>query len=107
MEPGTIIVPNSGSIRYAACAQALDRLTKPDGTLTSYPAGSLTKNLNETIRRLPSHHGWVWLMGDDHVFGNGLLLQLLEHDAPIVVPLCAKRSAPYRLVIGGETTVEK
>ena len=103
--PGTIIVPTTGLIRHTEFAHSLERLVRPEGTRVHYPtSGSVVTNLNRAIRMLPSEHEWVWLLGDDHVFDPHLLSRLLEHDAPIVVPLCAKRSAPYRLVCGGETT---
>lgn len=37
----------------------------------------------------------LMLMGDDHQFGANLLTGLLEHDVPIVAPLCLSRRPPF------------
>jgi GT2 family glycosyltransferase len=42
---------------------------------------------------------WVWILGDDHVFKDDLLMNLLDRDVDIVVPLCAMRHKPFNPVI--------
>lgn len=108
MDAGTIICPTGGLIRHVEFAQSLSRLVTPLGTETVFPShGSVGENLNRAFRELPADTQWVWLLADDHVFSPNLLMDLLAHDVDVVVPLCAKRTPPYRLVVGGGTTVER
>jgi GT2 family glycosyltransferase len=101
---GTIIVPNPGMLRHIEFVRDLFRLDKPAGTEVVFPSsGSVVKNLNNAVREL--HGEWAWLQSDDHRFGPDLLNRLLAHEADIVVPLVVKRSPPYGLVVGSETTV--
>lgn len=75
----------------------------PRDTEFLFPSGgSVVQNLNRAL--YGRQFDWAFLLAPDHRFGAGLLNQLLAHGAPIVVPLCVKRSAPYPLVIGRETT---
>jgi GT2 family glycosyltransferase len=79
-------------------------LDKPEGTLVVFPSsGSVVQNLNRALREMRGE--WAWLQSDDHRFAPDLLHRLLSHEADVVVPLCVKRSPPYRLVVGTETTV--
>lgn len=102
---GTIVVPCAGQFRYAEFVRSLLALDKPPGTtVVVETSGSVVQNFNRAIRQTTD--GWVWLLGDDHVFAPDLLTRLLEVDADVAVPLCTKRTPPYHLVIGDETTVE-
>lgn len=103
--PGTIIVPNAGHFRHVAFIRDLFQCEKPPGTRVAFPtSGNIVQNLNRTLVEL--HGEWAWFQADDHTFPPDLLTKLLDHDADIVVPLITKRSPPYHLVIGTETTVE-
>jgi len=42
---------------------------------------------------------WLWILGDDHVWAPDLLLNLLDRDVDIVVPLCARRNQPFAPVL--------
>jgi len=48
---------------------------------------------------LHEEYDWLWIMGDDHAFAPNVLSKLLTHDAPLVVPVCLKRFAPYTPVV--------
>lgn len=102
---GTVVVPNSGQLRHIEFVRDLFALETPPGTRFDFPSsGSVVQNLNRAVRELRGE--WAWLQSDDHRFAPDLLLHLLALQAPIVVPLCVKRSPPYRLLVGRETTVE-
>jgi GT2 family glycosyltransferase len=58
---------------------------------------SVARNLNVIVREMKGD--WLWIMGDDHVFDENLLLQLLDHDVDVVMPVCFKRSPPFTLVL--------
>lgn len=108
MSTGTIICPTGGILRHAEFAHDLARLVKPLGTEIVFPShGSVGENLNRAFKELPDDSEWVWLIADDHVFCPNLLMDLLAKQQDVVVPLCAKRTPPYRLVVGGATTVER
>ncbi len=103
--PGTIVVPNSGLLRHTASVEALLSVKKPLGTqLILAPGPLVTKNLNQALQML--HGEWAWLQADDHVYKQDLLYRLLDHEAPVVVPLVLKRSQPHQLVIGSEAVYE-
>jgi len=44
---------------------------------------------------LQSEADYLWFMDDDHAFSPDLLLKLLRHELPLVVPVCLTRSAPF------------
>ena len=58
---------------------------------------------NESAGRDPDHQiGWIWMLGDDHVFGPNLLKSLLDRNVDIVVPLCIHRTKPLQPVLQRE-----
>lgn len=103
--PGTIVVPNSGELRHTASVHSLLDCVKPPGTQLLLPqSGLVTQNLNRALREF--HGEWAWLQADDHVFKPDLLTRLLDHQAPVAVPLILKRSEPHQLVIGTKAVFE-
>lgn len=44
---------------------------------------------------LDSGADYLWFMDDDHAFQPDLLMKLLRHDLPLVVPVCLGRQAPF------------
>jgi len=67
-------------------------------------SASVTENINAAIRQMRKHDKWLWILGDDHVWPNDCLLNLLntleEHpEIDILVPLVVKRNPPWHLVI--------
>jgi hypothetical protein len=103
--PGTIVIPVGDSLRYPEFFVDYSSLQAPEGTQASiHRSGSVVQNLNESLAGIPDDHEWVWILGDDHVFPSNLLVQLLDHDLDVVVPLCVKRTPPFQLVIMSEET---
>jgi hypothetical protein len=98
--PGTIAIPVSDGLRYPEFFTDYCNLVVPEGTKASmHRSASVVSNLNMSLRDMPDDHEWAWIMGDDHVFGPNILMSLLDHDADVIVPLCAKRTPPFGLVI--------
>jgi hypothetical protein len=103
--PGTIALPTSEIGRFAMFTVSLAGTRQPDNThLQVMASASVTENLNQVIRQLRPVDEWVWILGDDHVWQNDCLLQLLDAlddnpDADIVVPLVTKRNPPWHLVL--------
>lgn len=102
MYPKGIIGVATGEIgRYRLFDICLMRVRKPEGTDTIFSMGVDIPNNNNRILRtvLNGDYEWAWLLGDDHVFDENLLINLLERDVDVVVPLCAKRQKPFEPVL--------
>ncbi len=103
--PGTIAVPMNEIGRFAMFTVSLAGTRQPPGCNLSVMASvSVTENLNMVIRHLNPESEWVWIIGDDHVWDNDCLMQLLatmdaNPDIDILVPLVVKRNPPWHLVV--------
>lgn len=99
--PGTIIVPNPGSMRYTQTVADLFAVHKPAGTHVAFPvSGSVVQNLNRSLLEMVGE--WAWLQSDDHAFPADLLLRLLDHELDVVVPMVLRRNGTGELVFGDE-----
>lgn len=103
--PGTLAVPTSEIGRYALFTVSLAATRQPDDSqLFITASASVTENLNFAIRQLRDNDAWLWIMGDDHVWMDDLLMQMLatldDHpEIDVLVPLCCKRNPPWHLVL--------
>jgi len=100
--PKGIIGIATGEIgRYRLFDIALARLKKPKDSHVLWAMGVDIPNNNNVILRevIEKDYEWAWLLGDDHVFDDDLLIKLLDRNVDIVVPLCAKRHTPFNPVI--------
>lgn len=59
----------------------------------------ITGNFNRAIEMMRPQDEWVWIMGDDHVWDEFLLLQLIQHDLDVVVPNVVEKQAPFKPVV--------
>lgn len=92
--PGTIIIAGGEFLRFGGFVNSLLDLHRPPGTVTYIKQTvSIVENLNDCIRQMKGE--WVHIQADDHIFDNQLLLNLLERDVDVVVPLIIRRSPPY------------
>jgi len=73
---------------------ALAGLKVPVRTLSLRMPGSNVTHNSQTIYE-HMKGDWLWLMGDDHTFSPDLLLNLLDHQVDVVVPICARRAPPF------------
>ena len=91
--PGTVGIPAGETARYTSFTQSLASLRVPEGTQLAVAQGiSVTRNLNEICSSVIGD--WLWIVGDDHVFDDDVLMRLLARRLPIVVPLCYLRRPP-------------
>ncbi len=100
--PKGIIGIATGEIgRYRLFDICLARVKKPEGTDTVFTMGvDIPNNYNKIFQAvLSGDYEWAWILGDDHVFPFDLLMNLLNRNVDIVVPLCAKRQKPFKPVI--------
>lgn len=88
----------SGDMCHSDFATAMAHHLKPEGTRLIWTKSvDVVGNMNSMVRGMEGE--WLWVLGSDHVMDFTLLLQLLEHDVDVVVPLCLKRTPPYDPVV--------
>ena len=92
---GTVVVPASSLARYNEFWLSVESLRVPEGTrLVAARGADIPHQLNEGIRRMVGE--WVWILGDDHTFDPDLLLQLLDTQKDVVLPVVPRRDHPFR-----------
>lgn len=98
--PGTIGIVSGDLGRFTEFAVSMLRLIRPPDTQVIWVKGlDVTANYNRMISdSLRPQDEWFWIMGDDHMFDPLLLMQLLQHELDVVVPLCLERQAPFKPV---------
>lgn len=95
---GTIGVLAGELSRYSDFWLALATCQKTEGTSMVCAQGvDIVGNMNTLVRNMRGD--WLWILGDDHVFSQDLLIRLLAHNVDVVVPLCLKRTPPYDPVV--------
>jgi hypothetical protein len=117
MTPGTIGVLALETARYSLFNVALDRVKRPEGTRTlwsvsnnivgtenpdhSYSMASMGDSVinaqNALVKGMTGD--WLWILGDDHQFGEDALIQLLAHDVDIVCASNVMRRGPFEPLI--------
>ncbi|MCI4354555.1 MAG: hypothetical protein L3K06_04240, partial [Thermoplasmata archaeon] len=89
--------------RFSTFAASLTSLDVPSGSAIKWIIGHpIASSTNMLVWSLLNEHPdceYLWLLGDDHVFGRDILMRLLDHDEDLIVPLCLTRIPPYRPVI--------
>lgn len=105
--PGTIVLPVADLMRYSEFfidAMNLGALggIPPGSGLAIRRSGSVVENINGALHDMPDDHEWAFIMGDDHRFSHDMLVQLLEAQEDVIVPLCMRRTPPFTLVQFGE-----
>jgi hypothetical protein len=105
--PGRIGVISADLARYNDFMMSLCGIKYPYGTTLANERGcDIVSSCNKLVAGLlGSAEQWLWILGDDHVFGPDLLVQLLRHlygETPrdLVAPLVAARQAPFPSVMG-------
>lgn len=105
--PGGVIAIASGDMaRYNAFPRSLLNLIVPENTLPDWQQGmNVAENFNISARTMLANpkFDWFWIMGDDHVVPEGVLMRLLgtmyQLDADVVCALCAYRKPPFAPVM--------
>lgn len=101
---GTVAVLSSELSRYAAFHQCFAALETPPATQVLWQTsgvGTIARARNKIVQQFTGD--WVWMIDDDHVFAPDVLhrlIQRLDDDrVDAVVPLCLKRTPPFRPVL--------
>lgn len=109
--PGMVGVIAQETARFSTFAASLTALEVPPETSIKWILGhGISANSNQLVRAMLADPKceWLWILGDDHVFGTTVLTRLLEHDVNIVAPLCLTRMPPYSpVMMSGFATKEE
>ena len=103
--PGSIVLASSEHARYTEFTTSMLRTIKlwslggVDVGIAWGTGSDITGNFNRAIEMMRPQDEWVWIMGDDHVWDEWLLLQLLQHELDVVVPNVVEKQAPFRPVV--------
>lgn len=95
MPPGLIGVATGFLGRYREFDACLQVLWQPPKAETIYYIGvDVTRHFNAMVEDTLKNPElqWLWILGDDHVFTQDLLLNLYERNVDIVVPLCLRKN---------------
>lgn len=94
---GIVGVLANDSARFSLFTACIDRLQMPAGWRKEFLIGGDWCGARNTLVKmtLDSDAEWLWYMDDDHAFPSDMLVQLLRHDLPLVVPVCLTRAAPF------------
>jgi len=96
--PGLIGILSGDLARYAAFTQSLLGLMAhlPPGTHGTWVQSQwVARAVNTIIRQMRPEDQWCMVWADDHTFEPDILLRLLDHDLPLVAPLCPLRIPPF------------
>lgn len=96
--PGILGVISGDLSRYTYFTQSLVSLMTqvPPGTTLIWVQGMWVAHaVNQVIAQMEPYHQWCCVWSDDHVFESSTLTQLLDHQVPLVAPLCALRTPPF------------
>jgi hypothetical protein len=92
--PGTVIVAAAIQPRYYEFHLSLDRVGAPHGTkLHIERSCDITQNFNNGVKAMTGE--WAWFLGDDHSFSPAILMQLLQRDVDVVVPVTPTKVPPW------------
>lgn len=94
---GVIGVISGELARYSAFAASLATVQAPPETRIVWASScSIPTNLNSvTQQAVDDGADWLWIMGDDHIIPQDMLMRLLDRQVDIVAPLCVMRQPPY------------
>lgn len=98
--PGLVGFATAGVPRFYEFTDALEVTRVPHGShLMRAHSCNVVNNCNRIFNEMPPECEWLWLLGDDHAWDPGLLMQLLDHDVDLVVPLTPRRMPPWLPVV--------
>lgn len=94
---GIAAVIANDSARYSLFWSCWKNLHTPSDWKTESLIGGDWCGARNTLceMTLESEAEYLWFMDDDHAFSPDLLMKLLRHQLPLVVPVCLTRSAPF------------
>ena len=92
--PGTIILAAGVQPRYYEFQLSLDQVKAPVGSkLCIDRSCDIVQNFNAGVKKMTGE--WAWFLGDDHSFSSDILMNLLNHEVDVVVPITPCKTAPW------------
>jgi len=91
--------------RYREFDYCVARMVSPPGSSYQYYLSvDICRNFNQMARYFLKNPDfqWLWILGDDHLFSENLLLSLLDRNVDVVTPLCCRRLSPYTVILHTE-----
>jgi hypothetical protein len=95
--PGTVGILSGDQTRWAWFAQSVLALQAelPPGSIVLWCQGLwISAAVNTLVRAMQGE--WLCIMADDHKFAPDLVTRMLEHELPVVAPLCCLRRYPFQ-----------
>ena len=102
MPPGVVGIASAQLGRYREFDWCLENVWLPPGSVKRWCMGvDVCHNFNDMARfTLESpEFKWLWILGDDHLFTQDLMMELFARDRDVVVPLCLRRSNDFAPVL--------
>lgn len=114
MPPGVVGITTGQLGRYREFDWCLENVWLPPGSIKRWSMGvDVCHNFNDMARYMVERPEmkWLWILGDDHLFTQDLMMNLYERDRDVVVPLCLRRSNDFAPVLNwgrekGFTTIQ-
>lgn len=103
--PGTIGVLSMELSRYADFNASLSCIRKPGNTAVIWSLGQESGKsvIDKTNYLCESIQGdWLWILGDDHKFGEDALFNLLAQDVDVACPVNIGRAMPFSPLVFDE-----
>ena len=94
MTPGTIGVLALELSRYSTFTASLACLKRPEDTHVLFSLGKNTIDAQNWLAQ-GMQGDWLWILGDDHQFGEDALMALLARDVDIICPINVMRAQPF------------
>lgn len=106
---GLIGIIANDAARYSEFSACVTYLQAPEGSKLEWLIGGDWCGARNSLAKIvldDPECEWLWFMDDDHVFAPEILLGLLVHDLPLVVPVCLTRTPPFQPVTYTEKVAE-
>lgn len=98
--PGVVGVISGSTPRFYEFHDSLEWTEVPEGTkLFRAFSCNPANNCNSIMRQMPPEAQWLWILGDDHDWDQGLLMRLLDRNVDLIVPMVARRVPPWLPVV--------
>ena len=98
--PGLVGVMSGDLSRFTDFTCSMIQLAVPSGSSWFWVRGNgFARNANLIVQHMLDYAEhklqWVFIMGDDHVFEQDIIMRLLAHNVDIVQPLVSTRKPPF------------
>ena len=95
--PGMVGLLSGELMRYSQFVRCFMVVDLPPGTRPFHDPGlDIAGQCNRMIQAArQAGSEWLWIIADDHIFLDDIVLRLLAREVDVVVPFCLQRTAPF------------